>query len=376
MKTYNVGIVGATGTVGSIYVKLLENHPWFNVTRLFASASSAGQTYEMAMQNKWRQATPVPVSMAKIVLEAIDKDFRKDNLDIVFSASDSDSAEFIEAKLASVGIGVFSNSAFYRTNKSVPIIIPEINSYHLRSIRYQNFDQNRLVSQPNKPNKSVNVSYKPINTPGLGFIVTNPNCTLQAAALPLFPLNKLGVLNSIIITSMQAVSGAGYPGLPSLDILNNIIPYIAQGEEAKMEFEIDKIFGMYVDDASCGFEKSLLEISASCNRVPVINGHTVSVNFSTTRSLSREDIVSLWDNFWGLDYLPSAQKPVVYLDQPDRPQPRFDEMTGEGMTVTVGNLRQCNVLDWKFTALVNNTIRGASGGSVLNAEYWAYHIDQ
>jgi aspartate-semialdehyde dehydrogenase len=370
MKKYNVGIVGATDTVDQVFVKLLADHPWFEVTRLFASEKSKGQSYENAMEGKWRQSTPIPSKFASIVLETVGDDFTKGDLDIVFSASDSDSAEFIEEKLASVGIGVFSNSSFYRTDRRVPIIIPEINSFHFRAIKYQNFDSNRIITEGRK------IKYQDISTSGLGFIVTNPNCTLQAATLPLYPIHSSGSLESVCITSMQAVSGAGYPGVPSLDILGNVIPYIAGGEEDKIKFEIDKIFGEYYDDPMCGFQESLLNISASCNRVPVINGHMVSVNFSTIEDYTKQQIIDMWDNFGPLEFLPSAQKPVLYLHQADRPQPRLDEMTGGGMTVSIGNLRKCDVLDWKFTSFVNNTIRGAAGGSILNAEYWAYHFDQ
>jgi aspartate-semialdehyde dehydrogenase len=356
MKIYNVCVIGATGTVGQMFVKLLENHPWFKLTRLFASRDSAFQTYQSAMQNKWRQTTPIPAEFAQIEVEVIDKNFVKGDLNIVFSALDSSVAEDIEPYLAALGLAVFSNAAAYRNHQHVPIIIPEINPHHFEAIRSQEFD--------------------PSNK---GFIVTNPNCTLQAAALPLFPLLKLGAIDKVIVTSMQALSGAGYPGVPSLDIIGNVIPYIAQNEESKIADELHKIFGVF-DKKTKVFDDYGFSVSASCNRVPVLNGHTLSVNFSicndTPIELFEIDIIDLWENFTPDLGLPSAQKPVIYMKESNRPQPLLDQMAGNGMTVSIGNLRRCNVLDWKFTSLLNNTVRGAAGGSMLNAELWVQKFDQ
>jgi aspartate-semialdehyde dehydrogenase len=345
MPKISVAILGATGTVGSQFLNLLQNHPWFEVTHLMASSNSAGHKYGELMEKRWKLESHLPEKYRNIVVQDVNDVIP--NVEIAFSALDSNVAGEIEIKYAAAGIGVFSNSKNHRIHPEVPIIIPEINPNHFESIKTQSFD---------KKNK--------------GFIVTNPNCSLQAGALSLFPIYESFGLEKVFIITMQALSGAGYPGVPSLDILGNVVPHIDE-EEKKIETETLKIFGSFDSD---GFTDANISISAMCNRVPVVNGHICSISFETKTKVSKREILELWKN-WKPDIfelgLPSYQNPLQYFSQPDRPQPRLDQNLGNGMTVSVGNLRECNLFDYKYQSLVNNTVRGAAGGAILNAEYWA-----
>jgi len=345
MPKISVAILGATGTVGSQFLNLLQNHPWFEVTHLMASSNSAGHTYGELMEKRWKLESPLPEKYKNMVVQDVNQAIPQ--VDIAFSALDSNVAGEIEIKYAAAGVGVFSNSKNHRMHPEVPIIIPEINLSHFESIKNQPFDPKHK-----------------------GFIVTNPNCSLQAGALSLYPIFESFGLDRAFITTMQAISGAGYPGVPSLDILGNVVPHI-DDEEKKIETETLKIFGGY---DSKGFTDANMSLSAMCNRVPVINGHLCSISFETKTKVSKEDILEVWKN-WKPDIselgLPSYQNPLQYFTQPDRPQPRLDQNLGNGMTVSVGNLRECNLFDYKYQSLVNNTVRGAAGGAILNAEYWA-----
>ena len=310
MPKISVAILGATGTVGSQFLNLLQNHPWFEVTYLMASSNSAGHTYGELMEKRWKLESPLPEKYKNMVVQDVNQAIPK--VDIAFSALDSNVAGEIEIKYAGAGVGVFSNSKNHRMHPEVPIIIPEINSSHFDSIKNQSFDPNHK-----------------------GFIVTNPNCSLQAGALSMYPIFESFGLDRAFITTMQAISGAGYPGVPSLDILGNVVPHI-DGEEKKIETETLKIFGGY---DSKGFMDANMRLSAMCNRVPVINGHLCSISFETKTKVSKEDILGLWKN-WKPDIselgLPSYQNPLQYFTQPDRPQPRLDQNLGKGMTVSVG----------------------------------------
>jgi aspartate-semialdehyde dehydrogenase len=334
-----VGILGATGTVGQRFIQLLENHPWFEVAWLAASERSAGQLYADAA--KWRLKTPMPerIGLMKVSPAAPEGAPR-----VVFAALDSALASELEPRFAQAGCAVISNSAALRLNDDVPLVIPEVNADHLRLISRQSWRKNG------------------------GLAVTNPNCSTIGLVMALAPLHQQFGIEKVFVVTMQAVSGAGYPGVPSLDILGNVIPYIGK-EEEKMEAESRKLLGHcdgnHVTNAD-------FVISAHCNRVPVEEGHTESVSVKLKRTATKDDIIDAWNNFRSVPQelrLPSApDRPIVYDTAPDRPQPRFDVDRGAGMTATVGRLRPCNLLDWKFTVLSHNTIRGAAGAALLNAE--------
>jgi aspartate-semialdehyde dehydrogenase len=331
MKTkYPIGILGATGMVGQRYIQLLENHPWFEVAWIAASDRSSGKTYAEAA--KWRLDTPLPDRIANMT---------------VFASIDAAYARELEPKFAAAGCAVVSNSSAFRMAPNVPLVLPEVNAEHLHLIEEQSW---RKQSG--------------------GYIVTNSNCTVMGPVLALKPIADRFGIEQIFATSMQAVSGAGYPGVASMDIFDNVIPYIGN-EEEKMEEELLKLLGKLEGHTV----KPLAALmSASCNRVPVIDGHTVSVSIKLARKATREEILAAWAEFRPLagQNLPSApDQPVEWAPQPDRPQPRLDRNRGNGMAATVGRLRPCGVLDWKFTVLSHNTIRGAAGATILNAELLA-----
>ena len=353
MKKFNVGILGATGMVGQNYVRLLENHPWFKVIYVAASANSAGMTYGEAVKGRWQMNTPVPEKVENLIVEDvanIEKAAKK--CDFVFSAfeiSDKNLVKEIEEKYATAGMPVVSNASANRKTDDVPMLIPEINSEHLKIIKAQ--QKNHGWSK--------------------GFIAVKPNCSLQSYLTPIYALNKAGFpVKKIIITTLQAVSGAGYPGVPSLDMIDNVVPFIG-GEEEKTEEEPLKILGSIVNDKFVN-SKDLI-VSATCTRVPVTNGHLATVNILfKDKKPTKEEILKIWSNFTSVPQdlkLPFAPiHPIIYREEENRPQPAKDRDTDKGMTVTVGRLRDCKIFDYKFVTLSHNTVRGAAGGGILNAE--------
>ena len=334
-----VGILGATGMVGQQFVALLTNHPWFRVTWLGASHRSEGKAYRDAAA--WRLSSPLPDEVATLGVEAATPG-RAPKL--VFSGLDSSVAGEIEGAFAEAGHFIISNSKNYRMEADVPLLIPEINADHLALLDTQGAAR----------------GWK-------GRIVTNPNCSTVVLSMALAPLRPFG-LKTVMVTTLQAISGAGYPGVPSWDILGNVIPFI-DGEEHKIETETKKILGCMGDKR---VEPHPVTVSASTTRVAVQNGHTESVSVGFEHSPSLETIIEAFNTFKGKPQemdLPSAPaQPVVYLHERNRPQPTLDVDRGRGMTVTVGRLRPCPVLDYKFVALGHNTIRGAAGAAILNAE--------
>jgi aspartate-semialdehyde dehydrogenase len=335
-----VGILGATGVVGQRFIQMLEHHPWFEVTWLAASDRSAGQIYGDAA--RWRLKTPVPEPVrAMIVSNAVPEGAPS----VIFAALDAGIAREMEPQFASAGCAVVSNSSAFRMQEDVPLVIPEVNADHLALIEKQSW---RKQSG--------------------GYIVTNPNCSAIGLVVALAPLHRKFGIESLFVTTMQAVSGAGYPGVASLDILGNVIPYIPK-EEEKMEEETRKLLGRVNGDH---IDMASFTMTAHCNRVAVEDGHTESVSVRLQKKASAEEIIAAFNEFRSTPQerkLPLApEQPVVYDATPDRPQPRFDVDRGKGMTVSVGRLRPCGVLDWKFTVLSHNTIRGAAGAALLNAE--------
>jgi aspartate-semialdehyde dehydrogenase len=346
-----VGILGATGTVGQRFIQLLHEHPWFEITWLAASDRSAGKLYPEAA--KWNLATPIPARIAAMKVSAAAPDSSTPKL--VFAALDATAAQQIEPAFAEAGHAVVSNSSAFRMAEDVPLIIPEVNGDHVSLIKTQKW-------------------YKKNG----GFMVTNPNCSAIGLVLALAPLHRRFGIDKIFVATMQAISGAGYPGVPSMDILGNVIPYIAK-EEDKMEAETRKLLGSLKEGSLK--EGSLngshvadadLTLSAHCNRVAVEDGHTESVSLKLRKPAKAEEIIEAWNEFRCLPQklkLPTApEQPVIYESAPDRPQPRLDRDRGRGMSAVCGRLRPCNIFDWKFTVLSHNTIRGAAGAAVLNGE--------
>ena len=340
MTRIEVGILGATGMVGQQFIALLANHPWFKVAWLGASERSAGKAYRDA--TAWRLAAPLSDEVARLTVNAAVPNGAPR---LVFSGLDSSVATEIERAFADGGHIIVSNSRNYRMERTVPLLIPEINADHLALLDAQG-----------------------AATGWQGRIVTNPNCAVVVLAMALAPLRQFG-LSKTVITTMQAISGAGYPGVPSWDILANVIPHIGGGEEEKVEVETRKILGRLTRDS---IEDYPVAISATTTRVPVQNGHTGSISVALEQKPEPATIVDAWASFKGqpqLMELPSAPpNPIVYLTEPNRPQPALDANRDGGMTVTVGRLRPCPVLDYKFVGLGHNTIRGAAGAAILNAE--------
>ncbi len=335
-----VGVLGATGMVGQKFVSFLENHPWFEITWLGASDRSAGKKYREA--TSWRLSGVMPRAVRDIVVTECIPGERAPSL--LFSATDASVATEIERAFAAAGCTVVSNSRNHRMEDDVPLLVPEINPEHLKLLLQQ------------KRNRGWT-----------GQIATNPNCSTAVLVMALAPLKKFG-MKRVIVTTMQAISGAGYPGVASMDINANVIPFIG-GEEEKMERETQKILG---DFTGSRVEPLAAKVSASCNRVPVVDGHLMSVSLEFETRISEADILAAWRGWRPLPQqkdLPSAPPcPVIYMQEPDRPQPRRDAERENGMAVFTGRLRRCPVLDFKFLALGHNTVRGAAGAAVLNAE--------
>jgi len=340
MKKLEVGILGATGMVGQRFVSLLEHHPWFEVRWLAASEKSAGKTYEEACN--WRLREPLPQAVRHLPVN----DCRPGRApQLVFSSLDSRVAGEIEKEFALAGHVVVSNSSNHRMDTDVPLLIPEVNPDHLALVRIQRKQR----------------GWK-------GAIVTNPNCTTVGLVMSLAPLERVFGLDKVLMTSLQAVSGAGYPGIPTLDILGNVIPFIA-GEEEKVERETRKLLGK-LDVGRV--HAADFAVSAQCNRVLVEDGHMESISVSLKAKPPLEALIETWVKFRSLPQerdLPSAPKhPIVVRAEPDRPQPKFDVTTERGMATVIGRVRPCPVLQFKYTALSHNTIRGAAGAALLNAE--------
>jgi aspartate-semialdehyde dehydrogenase len=338
-RQLEVGILGATGMVGQQFVRLLAGHPWFKTAWLGASERSEGRTYREAM--KWRLSSPPPSDVLGMNVDACTPGRAPR---ILFSALDAGAATEIEPAFAAAGHIVVSNARSYRMDADVPLVIPEVNSDHLNLIARQRRERGWT-----------------------GAIVTNPNCSTVVLSIVLAALRRFG-LSRVMVTTLQAVSGAGYPGVPSLDILGNVIPWIS-GEEEKMESETQKILGTFERDA---VSPHPMVISATTTRVPVIDGHTESISIEFEQRPSIDDVRAVLDAFRGRPQelqLPSAPPaPIVCLDAPDRPQPRLDVERGDGMTISVGRIRPCSILGTKLLALGHNTVRGAAGAAILNAE--------
>ncbi|OPZ22630.1 MAG: Aspartate-semialdehyde dehydrogenase 2 [candidate division BRC1 bacterium ADurb.BinA364] len=352
MDRMKVGVIGATGMVGQNYIRLLEGHPWFEVSYVAASPRSAGKTFAEAVAGRWHMPGEIPEAAAKLIVgDARDIDLAKRNCQFVFSAVElsKDEIRTVEAEYAAKGLPVVSNNSAHRHTADVPMLIPEINADHIAIIDTQR--KNRGWDK--------------------GLIAVKPNCSLQSYLTPIHALRQAGyAVNRMVITTLQALSGAGYPGPSAMDLIDNVVPYIG-GEEEKSEQEPLKILGRIENGAFV--EDDSIKISAHCNRVPSLDGHLacVSVGFAGKKP-SLQEIERIWTAFrsvpqeLGLPFAP--RQPIVVRHEPDRPQPRKDRNAERGMAVVVGRLRECNVFDFRFAGLSHNTVRGAAGGGILNAE--------
>ncbi|KAI1169561.1 aspartate-semialdehyde dehydrogenase [Nemania sp. FL0916] len=349
--TKKCGVLGATGSVGQRFILLLSQHPHFVLHAVGASARSAGKKYKDAV--RWKQASPMAPELAQLVVrECRPEEFG--DCDIVFSGLDSDVAGEIETEFAKANLCVFSNAKNHRRDPLVPLVVPTVNLPHLDLIPHQR-SQRDLAR---------------------GFLVCNSNCAVIGLVIPFAALQaRFGPVDTVSVVTLQAVSGAGYPGVSSMDIVDNVVPFIS-GEEDKLETEARKILGTLNADATAFEEQSTLRVSAACNRVPVLDGHTacVSLRFAKRPPPSAEDAVkALREYVSEAETLgcPSAPSPsIVVFDEPDRPQPRLDRDLGRGYTVSVGRVREdeSGIFDLKFVALSHNTVIGAAGSSILNAE--------
>ncbi len=356
MKKIKVGILGATGMVGQRFVQLLDSHPWFEVSELAASPESAGKTYEEAVAGRWKTSADVPEYARKLKVKEC-----RPNLDcrLVFSALDASVAGPIEEEFAKAGYAVSSNSRNHRMDADVPLLIPEVNPEHLGIVK----SQQKLRGWK-------------------GFIVTNPNCSAIHMVLALKPLMDKFGLEKAMVTTMQALSGAGYPGVASMDIIDNVYPYIGM-EEEKVQAETLKLLGKFVNSSNsrksssgssnddARIENAKIAVSAQCNRVNVSDGHTECVSVKLSKPATEKDIIRAFESFNPLKSLKlpsSPQHPIVVRNELDRPQPKLDRNLEKGMASVVGRIRKCNVLDYKFVVLGHNTIRGAAGAAILNAE--------
>ena len=326
--------------VGQRFVSLIEHHPWFEIKWLAASERSAGKPYRQACN--WRLRDPLPPSVWDLPVHECKPGGAPQ---LLFSSLDSKVAGEVEKEFAEAGHVVVSNSSNFRMEHDVPLLIPDVNPDHLALVREQ-----RRARQ-----------WK-------GMIVTNPNCTTVGLVMSLAPLHKAFGLEKVMMTSMQAVSGAGYPGIPTLDILGNVVPFIG-GEEEKVERETRKLLGKLVEGH---VRMGDFAVSAHCNRVMVEDGHTETISVAFKSNATPADIVQAWRDYRSLPQerdLPSAPKhPIIVREEKDRPQPKFDLLPERGMATVVGRLRACAVLQFKYVALSHNTIRGAAGAALLNAE--------
>lgn len=349
MHRLPVAVLGATGAVGQRLVALLDGHPWFEAAYLGASGRSVGRPYAEAA--RWLLDAPMPGAVAGMAMGPVDPAAAGlaaggELPSLVFSALDAPVAREIEPAWAATGALVVSNASAHRMLDEVPLVVPEVNPGHLE-----------LLSR----------------RAGRGAIVTNPNCSTIGLVMALKPLADAFGLRACLVSTMQAASGAGYPGVPSLDLIDNVVPFIA-GEEEKLETEPRKILGALNPGAEAVRELDLT-LSASCHRVAVRDGHLMSVSLSLKTTVGRDEIIAAWEEFRGppsVRALPSApERPLAYRREPDRPQPRLDRGAGGGMGVSLGRLRPCPILGWKFELLSHNTVRGAAGGALLLAELCA-----
>ncbi len=334
MAAVKAGILGATGAVGQRFIEALANHPWFEITALAASERSAGKTYENAAN--WRLDTPMPENVADI--EVVPVNPKTVDADVVFSALPADLALTVEPDFAKAGFAVASNASAYRMETDIPLVIPEVNPEHLGLLEVQ------------QDNRGWD-----------GYIITNPNCSTIVMTVSLKPLMQFG-LESIQVATMQAISGAGFAGIPAMAIYDNVVPYIGN-EEDKMETEPLKLLGEF---NGAEILPADIKVSASCHRVPVIDGHTEAIWTGMEAKPSPEEVREAFLNFDPkLGDLPSEPaKALIVRDEVDRPQPRLDRNMGNGMSVSVGRIRE----GIRYIAMGHNTIRGAAGASVLNAE--------
>src|SRR5262245_43395292 len=342
MPKLKVGILGATGTVGQRMVQLLERHPWFEVSAVAASDNSAGKNYAQA--TRWLLESPIPEDVARMTVQSCQPGL---DCDFVLSGLPSSVAEETELQMAKAGMPVVSNASSHRMKSDVPLLIPEINPDHLDALQIQ---KQRIGSR--------------------GFIVTNPNCSTIGLAFPMAALHQKFGLEAVHVVTMQALSGAEYPGVASLDIVDNVIPAIdLGGEDRKIETEPLKILGKWRDGK---FNDPPIRMSAMTHRVSVRDGHLEAVSVKLASKASREEVETALRDFKSpIDelQLPSAPRPAMLVENhPQRPQPRLDRDRGQGMAVIVGPVLPCGVLDYKFRVLSHNTIRGAAGAAILNAE--------
>jgi aspartate-semialdehyde dehydrogenase len=335
-----VGILGATGMVGQHFIHFLEGHPWFDLTWLGASERSAGKAYRDAAT--WHLSGSMPGGVASQIVQESKPGPNVPKL--VFSAMDASIATEIERAFAEAGHMVVSNSRNHRMEPDVPLLVPEANPDHLKLLAHQGKQRGWA-----------------------GRIVTNPNCSTIVLTMALAPLRQFGI-DRVLVTTMQAISGAGYPGVSSIDINANVVPYIG-GEEEKMQQETQKILGCFSGDR---IQPLAATVSAHCNRVPVFDGHTIAVSVSLSAKPTLEQVREAMESFTATPQhrkLPSAPpRPIIYMEEKDRPQPRKDVDRERGMACFAGRLRECPVLGYKFVALGHNTVRGAAGAAVLNAE--------
>ncbi len=337
MTKIPVAILGATGSVGQKFVELLADHPWFEIVAVCASERSVGKPYREAAS--WFSAAPLPPRIGAMMVSPCEptSEYR-----IAFSGLDSSVAGEIETTFAKAGCFVLSNSKNHRMDVDVPLLIPEVNPDHLELVRMQNF--------------------------GKGAIITNPNCSTIGLVMALKPLMDAFGLEAVSVVTMQALSGAGYPGVSSLDILDNVVPFIG-GEEAKVETEPLKILGARRENC---IENAVIKMSASCNRVAVLDGHLECASVKLSRQALADELIAAWRGFTSeaqaLELPMAPLHPIYYFDEEKFPQPRLHRNLDKGMATCVGRLRPCGVLDYKFVLLSHNTIRGAAGGAILNAE--------
>lgn len=332
-----VAILGATGCVGQNFIQLLDQHPWFQIVAVCASERSTGKPYGEVVN--WLMSTPLPDYIRRMTIQACQPSI---SCSLVFSGLDSSIAGDIETTFAQAGYLVVSNSSHHRMHSQIPLVVGEVNPDHLNLIKTQSFEK--------------------------GAIVTNPNCSVIGLTLGLKPLLDSFGIEAVHVVTLQAVSGAGYPGVASLDILDNVIPFI-KGEEEKIEKEPLKILGSYVDHEVLPVA---MKISAQCNRVPVTDGHLECVSVKLKKGASKEEIIRAWREFKGepqeLRVPMAPQQPIYYFDQEGYPQPKLHRSFDKGMAVSIGGLRPCPLFDYKFTLLSHNTIRGGAGAAILNAE--------
>jgi aspartate-semialdehyde dehydrogenase len=361
MTKIPVGVLGATGMVGQNYISLLKDHPWFEVSYVAASPRSAGKKYRDAVMGRWQLARSFAGAAGELTVEDANDvsraaaAFKAKKCSFVFSALEmgKDETRALESAYAACGMPVISNASAHRWTEDVPVLIAEVNPGHADIIPMQ--QKKRGWNR--------------------GFIAVKPNCSIQSYTTPVFALIQAGYeIKRIIVSTLQAVSGAGYPGVPGLDIIDNIVPYI-NGEEEKSEKEPLKILGGIKDGVFQNAE--LPKISAHCNRVPVVDGHTacVSLEFGSKKP-SIAEIKKVWGVFKALpqemNFPMAPERPIIVREENDRPQPRKDRDACKAMAVSIGRLRPCNIFDIRFVGLSHNTVRGAAGGGILNAELLKY----